>query len=120
MTENQRIILDMLQKGKSLNFISKKLRMSSRTVAKERDALGVLGEPYKKKKYKSIEQEVTDEYLLQDINVNIAYRTELNEEQMKIYKKYKKLKRTKLAALLGIDKLALNFILEKMRGGRCV
>jgi hypothetical protein len=52
--------------------------------------------------------------------VNIAYRTELNEEQMKIYKKYKKLKRTKLAALLGIDKLALNFILEKMRGGRCV
>jgi hypothetical protein len=78
--------------------------------------MGDEGLPYKKTKYKSLDQEVTDEYLMQDVNVKIAFEKKLTEEQLQLYKKNKNLPRSKLANLLKIDKLTLNFTLERMRG----
>lgn len=67
-----------------------------------------------KRAYRSPDGWSLSHYEIEDSTIKNATSKQFTNEQMALYEQNKKLKRSKLAKLLQIDKLSLNFIIDRL------
>jgi DNA-binding transcriptional regulator LsrR (DeoR family) len=115
MTPRQTFILKKLKEGISQSEISKQLGVSKRTIYVEVEILRNVGKIEIKREYRSPIHQSNAYAGIEDITLKKATGVKFTEEQLKVYEQNSELPRKQLSKLMGIDRLTLNFMIEKTR-----
>lgn len=113
MTPRQILIKELLDQGMNQTQISRKIRLSRSVVHKEIKI--IKGQEIRKpRSYRSPDSWSLSHYQIEDLTIKNATSKQFTNEQMALYEQNKTLKRSELAKLLKIDRLSLNFIIDRI------
>lgn len=113
MTPRQEFILKKLQEGISQAKISIMLGTSKRTIYEEVKILRKLGKLEKKRDYRAPIQQSLSYQNIEDVTIRNATSKNFTDEQATTYELNKDIPRSQLSRLMGIDRLSMNFMIEK-------
>jgi len=113
MTPRQDFILKKFQEGVSQAKISILLGTSKRTIYEEVKILRKLNKIEKKRDYRAPIQQSLSYQNIDDLTVKKATSKTFTDEQATTYELNKDLPRSQLSRLMGLDRLKMNFMIEK-------